>query len=53
MTYVGQVVELLKFLHADYANLRGTVSDSVLLENLLELVFRVLVYFSEIPFGSA
>jgi hypothetical protein len=46
MTYVAQVVELLKFLRADYAHSRATGSDSLLLENLLELVFRVLVYFS-------
>ena len=44
---------MIKFLRKDYATLHNLSPDALLFENLLEFVFRVLVYFSEIESKSA
>jgi hypothetical protein len=52
LSCLNMATELIKSIRADYPNPNNLTADSLLLENLLELVFRVLVYFSEIPTGS-
>jgi hypothetical protein len=51
LTYVTQIVELLKFIREDYIH-QNQLPKDLLLENLLEFVFRILVYFSDISANS-
>jgi hypothetical protein len=52
LAYVTQIVELLKFIREDYLHQNQSPKD-LLLENLLEFVFRILVYFSDISTSSS
>jgi hypothetical protein len=51
LVYVSQVVELLRFIREDYLH-QNQIPKDFLLENLLEFVFRILVYFSDISASS-